>query len=115
MQAEQSSVPLKNRDLNNSAIVVALVAITLLAIVVIVLYLSNRVAPQPPLASEHYFPMTRGASFTYRVTHPDGSITYRSRNIQRQSANAVAAKLELGIFSALIRGAKLDVTKTDTS
>lgn len=98
---------------DDSPFAVALAAVALLGVVGVVFYLSSLVAPQAPYASEHYLPMTRGASFTYRITNADGSVSYRSRNISRQSASAVAPQLEFPIFSAMMMAAHIDVLKSE--
>lgn len=98
-----------NARRDDSPLAVALVAVALLGVIGVVFYLSSLASPQPPLASEHYFPLTRGASFTYRITNADGSVTYRSRNINRQSASAVAPQLEFAIFSAMMNAGQIDV------
>ena len=72
-------------------------------------------APQPAPPSEAYLPLPSGASFVYRVTHPDGSITYRYRNITRAPASRYIAKVSPGVASALtdLTGIALTDTTVD--
>lgn len=87
---------------DNSPIAVAVVALALVLVVATVIFLWLPVAPQPPLPIELYFPVGQGASFTYRLTAPDGTITYRSRNLTRQPLNLVIKDSTLDEFSAAL-------------
>lgn len=88
---------------------VALVAAALVGVTVAVIGLWLPVARHAPLAVEQYFPIPNGASFIYRVTHPDGSVTYRSRNIRRARANEFVTELTLETLAALEHAANIDI------
>ncbi|MBI4671343.1 MAG: PQQ-binding-like beta-propeller repeat protein [Chloroflexi bacterium] len=95
----------------DSPFAVVLVALALAAVAIAVYFLWLPTAPFGSLAAEHYFPLPRGAAFTYRVSNPDGSISYRTRNVARDPANVGASALNGNIFVALTTAARLDVEK----
>lgn len=80
------SHPIPSR-LDRSVIGILLVALALGAVAGLVFLLWLRITPPPPFSSERYFPVPQGATFTYRVTQPDGSIIYRARNVMRHDLN----------------------------
>lgn len=97
--------------IDNSILGAALVAVALAAVAAAVIFLWQRVAPTAPLAFERYFPAVHGAALSYRITNPDGSVTYRSRNLYRDRANLLVGTLPLDAFSALFAAAGLDLEK----
>lgn len=93
----------------------ALVAVALVVVVAAVLFIWLRVAPTTPLSFERYFPAVHGAALSYRITNPDGSVTYRSRNLYRDRANLLVGAMPLDAFSALFDAAGLDLEKISTA
>lgn len=108
-----SSSPAAHRD--DSWLSVGLLLALLLVVIALVLFIWLPLTPQAPRSIDKYAPFPNGGSFTYRVKHPDGSITYLSRNIARVRANVVAPTLSLNVFTALMNNTKIDVTKTDAA
>src|SRR5581483_5393438 len=100
-----------SRTRDDSSLAVGLVALALLAVTALVFYFWFQVAPQAARAIEKYAPATHGAAYIYRLSNPDGSITYRSRNLYRDGARTLAAFLPLNVFGALIHAAHMDVNQ----
>jgi outer membrane protein assembly factor BamB len=96
---------------DDSPLLTALVALALLAVTALVFYFWSQVAPQAGRAVEKYAPATHSAAYIYRLTNPDGSITYRSRNLYRDGAHTLAPFLPLNVFGALIHAAHIDVNQ----
>lgn len=88
---------------------VGVVGGALAAVAVAVIFLWLQVAPQAPAAVETYWPLPDGASFLYRVTHPDGAVTYRSRNVQRLPAHLIINVLDANSFDALMQALQIDL------
>ncbi len=107
--------PEKTKRFDESLSSVALVVLALAGLIAVVLFLWFQVAPRGELASERYLPVPRGASFAYRVTHPDGSVTYRSRNIARGSASTFVSALAPDTFNALMQAAGIDLEQMGTT
>lgn len=108
-----SSRAVSRRD--DSPLGVALVALALTAVAAAVYFLWLPTAPRNALPAEHYFPLPRGAAFTYRITNSDGAISYRSRNVARETANVGAGSLDSNIFFALAAATGIDVEKMDAA
>lgn len=96
---------------DDSPLGVALVIAGLAIVVGLVLILWLPVAPPAALSSEQYLLLPRGAALTFRVRNPDGTITYRSRNVNRSAANEQSGDLPLGVFTALIHAAGIDLER----
>lgn len=95
---------------DNSPLAVMAVFAALALVLAAVLFVWGQVVPRPPLAIEHYLPLTHGAAFTYRLTNADGSVTYRARNIYRARASAYVSTLDTPSFTALIKASGVDVS-----
>jgi len=102
-----SSLTAPRRD--DSLLGVVLVTLALAAVAAVIYLLWLPTAPLGALPAERYYPLPRGAAFTYRVTNPDGAISYHSRNVARDAANVGAGNLNINIFSALVVAAGIDV------
>ena len=101
--------PLTAPRRDDSLLGVVLIALALAAVAAVVYLLWLPTAPLGALPAERYYPLPRCAAFTYRVTNPDGAISYHSRNVARDAANVGAGNLNINIFSALVVAAGIDV------
>lgn len=74
------------------------------------------VAPKPPALLETYYPLSSGVALSYRITRPDGSVSYRSESVERLQGYNALAQLDaaaLGQLQALgLDLASLDVDVT---
>lgn len=102
------SHPIPSR-LDRSIYGILLVAVALAAVGAIIFLLWLRITTQPPFPSERYFPVPQGATFTYRITQPDGSILYRARNVRRQPLDFIVARLTLNTFNAALAAAHVEL------
>lgn len=91
------------------------VAAVLLGIAGVIVWLWYGATVQPPLPIERYSPLPNGASTVFTLTKPDGSTTYRSRNVLRAPANVLAPDLELNTFISLMNALHLDPQTMETS
>lgn len=107
MTATSNASPSFAARLDRSFVGVVLVALAIAVIVGTVIFLWWQVSAPPEFSPEKYFPLARGATFTYRVHQPDGSITYRSRNVARQPLNLLLSQLTLNSFSAALAAANI--------
>jgi len=94
---------------DNSWLAVALVAVVLAGIVATVFYLWFRLGPQVTFESMRYYPIAHGAALTYRMTNPDGSVTYHSRNVYQAGANTLISALDVNSFTALMQATGIDL------
>lgn len=102
------SHPIPSR-LDRSVLGILLVTLALGAVVGLVVLLWLRITPPPPFSSERYFPVPQGATFTYRIRQPDGSIIYRARNVSRQPLNLMIAHMTPNTFAAALAAAKVEL------
>lgn len=105
------STPAHRRD--NSWLSVAFIAIVLGVVALAIVALWLQVSPRAPLPVDKFFPLPNGAAFVYRVTKPDGTVTYRARNVQRLPANQLGQALPLSLLGAFFRAANADVLQSD--
>lgn len=94
---------------DDSPLAIMVLVAALLAVVGLVLVLWLPFLPHPASSMERYAPLAHGAAFSFRVTQPDGKITYRSRNIERTGANENAGELPLAVFTAMVDAAGIDI------
>lgn len=94
--------------IDNSRFGLILVAVALAAVTAAVAFLWLQVTPPPLTSAEHYFPAVHGAALSYRITNPDGSVTYRSRNILRDRAMQLMRTLPLDPLSAAFEAVELE-------
>lgn len=102
--------------LDRSVVGVLLVALTLIVVAGVIFLLWSRIAVEPSLPSERYFPVPQGATFTYRLRQPDGSITYRARNVTRQDLNFFVGRMTTikSFYAALVAaGVKIEPKEFD--
>lgn len=86
------------------AVIVALLA--LLAAAIVWIWLPTTVESSLPI--EKYFPLTNGASYVYRITYPDGAVTYRARNVVRAPTLSFLPAMSSDVFAALQKFAGAD-------
>lgn len=78
-----------------------LVLLVLLGVVggIIVAWLP--VAAPPATALERYYPLANGLSLSYRVTHPDGRVSFQTENYERLQGNNATSQLDLTTLGQL--------------
>lgn len=59
------------------------------------------VAAPPAGDLERYYPLANGLSLSYRLTHPDGRVTFQSENYERLQGNNAASQLDLTTLGQL--------------
>lgn len=109
-----NSKPQTMNSTRGSWLGVVLVAAVLLGIAGFIVGLWYEATVQPSLPIEHYIPLPNGASTIFTVTKPDGSTTYRSRNVLREPANVLAPDLPLNAFISLMDALHLDPQTMET-
>lgn len=95
------------RQIDDSLPAVILVLIAIAAVISAVVLLWWQVAPHSPAPVATYIPLPNGASYVYRITNPDGTITYRARNIHAGPATQIFGELEVNTFTALMTAANI--------
>ena len=93
---------------------VIVVSAALSVIVFAIIALWWQVMPRAPAPVEKYLPLPNGASFIYRVTNADGTVTYRARNVSRGHAAQMIVEMDIGLFTALTHAAGIDLQGTST-
>jgi outer membrane protein assembly factor BamB len=71
----------------------------LFAVGVLIVWLPT--TPPAPLPVEKYAPLPSGASYVYRITYPDGAVTYRYRNVSRANGLVIGTNTNVNVFTAL--------------
>lgn len=98
---------------------VALAAAALALAIAAVFAIWRMVAPLGAAGSaaavgiERYSPFPNGAAFTTQLTNPDGTITYRSRTVERGRASIFAPYIDLNSFAALIKATNLNLESSE--
>ncbi len=92
---------------------VILVSALLVQVVVVVVFLWSFVAPKTPLTVEKYLPLPNGAAFVYRITNPDGKVTYLSRNVERLPSNQLYQRIDFKLAEAFFQSTQVDVLETE--
>lgn len=100
---------------DNSWLGVAVVALGVALIALAIVFLWMQMIPRAPASVEKYFPLANGASFIYRVRKPDGSVTYRARNIRRVRSNILVQALDLEMVDAFMQAANVDLLQIETT
>lgn len=62
---------------------------------------------------ERYYPLANGVTLTYRITHPDGAISYQSTNVERLPGADAIGLLDAASFGALMTILGQDVNNFD--
>lgn len=88
---------------------VALVSGVLAALVVAVVWLWLQVQSAAPAPVETFLPLPNGAALVYRVSEPDGTVHYRSRNVRRMPASQIINDIQAPVFTALMQAAGIDL------
>lgn len=72
-----------------------------------------RVAPQQPSPLERYWPTSSGVSLLYRVSNPDGTSHYLSRNVENVPGQDILNMLDGSGFLALMTALGVDLDQFD--
>lgn len=115
LMAQLDSIPQTKARADDSWLGVAVVGGVLFALALTILALWLQVVPSAPTSAERFMPLMNGASAVYRITEADGTVHYRSRNVQRAPASQGIGDLSAAAFAALAQAAGIDLETASTA